>query len=143
MRLAQGKLTRRRANVFNEIRSDAVHHTGAGTGVHVSSIRVVPAPARGEATGPPVSEAIGARRDLRHSARFPPGCCSRSSGQISGRVGVEQPPVGRNVPGCGQAVRPARSGLGVTRMRDLVFVICTVVFFMVSIAYVWACDRLK
>jgi len=28
-------------------------------------------------------------------------------------------------------------------MLDLIFVICTVGFFVVAIAYVWACDRLK
>jgi hypothetical protein len=28
-------------------------------------------------------------------------------------------------------------------MKDLIFVACTVGFFALSIAYVWACDRLK
>ena len=28
-------------------------------------------------------------------------------------------------------------------MKDLLFVACTVGFFAVAIAYVWACDRLK
>jgi len=28
-------------------------------------------------------------------------------------------------------------------MLDVIFVVCTVGFFIVAIAYVWACDRLK
>jgi len=28
-------------------------------------------------------------------------------------------------------------------MFDIIFVACTIVFFMVAIAYVWACDRLR
>jgi len=28
-------------------------------------------------------------------------------------------------------------------MRDILFVICTVLFFAVAVGYVWACDRLK
>jgi hypothetical protein len=28
-------------------------------------------------------------------------------------------------------------------MLDVIFVACTVVFFVVAVAYVWACDRLK
>jgi len=28
-------------------------------------------------------------------------------------------------------------------MQDLIFVICSVGFFVVAIAYVWACERLK
>jgi len=28
-------------------------------------------------------------------------------------------------------------------MLDFIFVACTVLFFLVAIAYVWACDRLK
>ena len=28
-------------------------------------------------------------------------------------------------------------------MQDLIFAICSVGFFLVAIAYVWACDRLK
>ena len=57
--------------------------------------------------------------------------------------GLKQPAVGRDLSGCGQAPDQRRRSVGVPQMRDLVFVICTVVFFMVSIAYVWACDRLK
>lgn len=33
--------------------------------------------------------------------------------------------------------------VGVIQMRDLIFVVCTIGFFAVAIAYVWACDRLK
>jgi hypothetical protein len=33
--------------------------------------------------------------------------------------------------------------IGVEIMKDLLFVACTVGFFAVAIAYVWACDRLK
>jgi hypothetical protein len=28
-------------------------------------------------------------------------------------------------------------------MQDIVFVVGTIVFFLVAVAYVWACDRLK
>jgi len=28
-------------------------------------------------------------------------------------------------------------------MRDIAFVVCTILFFAVTVAYVWACDRLK
>jgi len=28
-------------------------------------------------------------------------------------------------------------------MRDIVFAACTIAFFIVAIAYVWACERLK
>jgi len=28
-------------------------------------------------------------------------------------------------------------------MLDAIFVICTIGFFAVAVAYVWACDRLK
>jgi hypothetical protein len=28
-------------------------------------------------------------------------------------------------------------------MRDIVFLFCTIGFFVVAIAYVWACNRLK
>jgi len=28
-------------------------------------------------------------------------------------------------------------------MLDIIFVACTIVFFVVSVAYVWACERLK
>jgi len=28
-------------------------------------------------------------------------------------------------------------------MLDVIFVACTIVFFVIAVAYVWACDRLK
>ena len=37
----------------------------------------------------------------------------------------------------------ARRGVGAIRMQDFIFVVCTVGFFAVAVAYVWACDRLK
>ena len=39
--------------------------------------------------------------------------------------------------------RSEKSRVGVIQMRDLIFVACTIGFFLVAIAYVWACDRLK
>ena len=37
----------------------------------------------------------------------------------------------------------ASSRVGEIEMQDIIFVACTVGFFVVAIAYVWACDRLK
>jgi hypothetical protein len=42
-----------------------------------------------------------------------------------------------------EALHSTRSRIGVAEMRDLIFVGCTIVFFVVAVAYVWACERLK
>lgn len=42
---------------------------------------------------------------------------------------------------CGGYQRSAPRGAD--RMQDLIYVICTIGFFVVAIAYVWACEKLK
>lgn len=51
----------------------------------------------------------------------------------------------RNESGCPSASGTARneSRERETVMLDIIFVACTVGFFVISLLYVWACDKLK
>jgi hypothetical protein len=83
-----------------------------------------------------------AARDCVSEKGGEPICASRAThtANDSGRQEAsERHECARRIPAVGRQARRKE----LTKMQDVIFVVCSVGFFAIAIAYVWACDRLK